>query len=83
MFDAGSVSELVAGAGLGLPLAKRFVELHGGRIWAGSEGENKGSTFTFFIPAGQVKPEKPRTARKRLKKPPPNSSDYRSGQGRR
>jgi signal transduction histidine kinase len=36
------------GMGLGLSVAKAMIELHGGRIWAESEG--KGSQFTFLLP---------------------------------
>jgi len=36
--------------GLGLHIAKEIVKLHGGHIWAESEGKNKGSTFAFRLP---------------------------------
>lgn len=40
----------VIGTGLGLFVAKQLIEAHGGRVWAESSGEGKGSTFFFELP---------------------------------
>lgn len=45
-----SRSRKSGGTGIGLTVAKQLVEAHGGKIWAESKGENKGTTIKFTIP---------------------------------
>lgn len=47
--DAGTVN--AHGTGLGLYVAKTYVDAHGGRIWAESEGRGKGTTFSVSLPS--------------------------------
>jgi signal transduction histidine kinase/ActR/RegA family two-component response regulator len=49
-FNQGASSKMRTGLGLGLAIAKRLVDLHGGRITAESDGVGKGAAFTLSFP---------------------------------
>ena len=54
-FERGKEAEKLwgPGKGIGLVIAYEFIKAHQGKLWAGSEGRGKGSTFYVELPIGQ------------------------------
>ncbi|MHB8772252.1 MAG: sensor histidine kinase [Syntrophales bacterium] len=67
----GSIRRRYQGTGLGLSLAKRFAEFHGGYLCVASPGENQGSTFHCVLPAEESAP--PLSSQTLLSIPPAQS----------
>jgi signal transduction histidine kinase len=50
MFRQGNAARAAGGLGIGLTLARRIVEMHGGRLEAATAGPGQGSTFSVRLP---------------------------------
>lgn len=51
IFNAGYTVDAGSGTGFGLPIARKIIEAHGGKIWASSPGLKNGSEFFIRMPA--------------------------------
>lgn len=50
IFNAGFTRNTPDGTGFGLPIVRKIVEAHGGKIWASSAGEKHGARFYMLMP---------------------------------
>ena len=54
--EDSSSTRSYSGLGLGLAIVRQLVEMHGGTVWAESQGQGQGATFTVQLPIMAVQP---------------------------
>ncbi len=64
--SSGKYAFEARGTGLGLAVARGYVEAHGGKIWAESSGVGKGTCFYIWLPVGNVCPLPEKDSSKKL-----------------
>jgi signal transduction histidine kinase len=79
----GTATRTVGGLGLGLFIARRLVDAHGGHIRVESDGENRGATFTVSLPLSDSRQSRPRTAESKpvQMNEPPSAQPRRAAAG--
>jgi hypothetical protein len=75
--DERSLDRSQGGLGIGLSLVRRLAEMHGGSVWAYSEGPGQGSEFVVRLPALPAAPEEERQALPDLLQPAARSAATR------
>lgn len=78
-FYQGKVSHNKQGLGLGLSIVKSIVEMHGGSIWAMSDGEGLGTTFYVTLPIAPVATKRPEETQTNIVEGAAGSSDRLRG----
>ncbi|MBD2021035.1 GAF domain-containing protein [Leptolyngbya sp. FACHB-36] len=72
--EEGALRRSAGGTGLGLAICRQIVTGLGGKIWAESDGKDRGSQFHFTVPISHNGREEPAPKKTRERSPKPNGA---------